>query len=314
MATIFPEAPPRGRRAAVSVLTMGLMGFAALAAGPLLTGCTWLQQREREIALRPTPTAPAHVAAAAASWRDGDQRELRSLPGGQQLALWWLPQPRADAPTLLYLHGTFRNLYQNLPKIDALRDAGYAVLAVDYRGWGDSTPLVPSEASILADAAVAWQALVARQPEPALRVVYGHSMGGAVAVAVAAGLKAGHDYAALVLESTFTRMPDVAREAGWLGRVAGALTALSFDSLARVARIDAPVLMLHGNADRTVPVALGRRLRDALPPAQVRWIEFEGGSHSRLHSEHPEAWRHAFTHTLPALMRLPPLVPEHPQR
>lgn len=286
-----------------------------------LTGCAWLQQREHTIALRPTPTRPEHVAAAAAAWREGDVRELLALPGGQQLALWWLPQPAAaapGAPAVLYLHGTFRNLYQNMPKIEALRRAGCEVLGVDYRGWGDSTAMVPTEETILADAAVAWSALVRRQPDPRRRVIYGHSMGGAVAVALAARLKAGRDYAALVLESTFTRLPDVARQAGWLGRVAGALTTLSFDSLSRIGAVDAPVLMLHGSADDTVPVALGRRLRDALPPGQVRWLEFEGGSHSRLHSESPEAYQRAFTETLPALMRAaaapPSARPREPSR
>ena len=49
----------------------------------------------------------------------------------QHIALWWLPQPEAGAPALLYLHGTFRNLYGNEPKIAALREAGFAILAVD---------------------------------------------------------------------------------------------------------------------------------------------------------------------------------------
>ncbi len=298
MGTFMPQIVPgspdaTGRKA---VLLLGLLGLLALG------GCAGLQEWTRERALRPTPTAPAHVQAAAPSLREGDRRELIELPGGERLALWWLPQPRDNAPALLYLHGTFRNLYQNQPKIDALRDAGYAVLAVDYRGWGDSTPLVPTEAGILADADVAWQALRRRQPDASRRVIYGHSMGGAVAVALAASLKGGQDYAALVLEATFTNLPDVAREAGWLGRIAARFSPVQFDSLARIARVDAPVLMLHGSADDTVPIVLGRRLRDALPGAQVRWIEFEGGSHSRLHSERPEAYRRAFTETLPALM------------
>ena len=67
------------------------------------------------------------------------------------LALWWLPHADPAAPTLLYLHGTFRNLYRNHPKMEALRAAGFSVLAVDYRGWGDSTAIVPSEKTILAE-------------------------------------------------------------------------------------------------------------------------------------------------------------------
>jgi hypothetical protein len=281
-------------RLAVAVFGLLLLGA--------LTGCAGFDEWARERALRPTPTQPAHVRAAAASLREGDRREFAELPGGERLALWWLTQQRSDAPTLLYLHGTFRNLYQNQPKLDALREAGYAILAVDYRGWGDSTPRVPSEDSILADADVAWQALRRYQPDPARRVIYGHSMGGAVAVALASSLRAGDDYAALVLEATFTSLPDVARAAGLVGRIAAVFSPVDFNSLARIGRVDAPVLMLHGTADDTVPIALGRRLRDALPASQVRWIEFEGGSHSRLQSEHAERYRRAFTETLPQLM------------
>lgn len=259
---------------------------------PALSGCAWLEMHERRLALRPTPTQPQHVAAATPAFRPGDTRELVALPGGEQLALWWLPHDNAEAPTLLYLHGTFRNLYQNMPKIVALREAGFAVVAVDYRGWGDSTALVPSEATIHADAQQGWLELQRRQPLPGRRVVYGHSMGGAVAVALASTLKGGGDIGGVILESTFTRMPDVAAAAGFWGRVVAGATTLEFDSISRIGRIDAPILILHGSADKTVPVELGRRLRDAAP-AGTRWVEFPGGTHSRLHSEVPEAYRAA---------------------
>jgi uncharacterized protein len=260
-----------------------------------LSGCAWLDVRERQIALRPTPTQPTHVAAAQPLFQPQDSRELISLPSGEQLAIWWLPQSSADAPTLLYLHGTFRNLYQNMPKIVALREAGFAVLAVDYRGWGDSTALVPSEATIHADAQVAWAQLLRREPRPERRVIYGHSMGGAVAVALASGLKAGNDYGYLILESTFTSMPDIAAAAGFWGRVISAATSLEFDSAARIGRVDAPTLILHGSADKVVPFELGQRLRDAAQKTNpaVRWVPFEGGSHSRLQDDAPEAYRRA---------------------
>jgi uncharacterized protein len=269
---------------------------------PSLHGCAWLDVQERRIALRPTPTQPQHVAAAEPAFRPGDVREVLPLPGGQQLALWWLPHASAEAPALLYLHGTFRNLYQNMPKIVALRDAGFAVLAVDYRGWGDSTALVPTEDSINADARTAWQALLQRQPLAERRVVYGHSMGGAVAVSLAATLRGGSDYRALILESTFTRMPDVAAEAGFWGRIAAGTTSLEFDSISRIARIDAPILILHGSADNTVPVVLGRRLHSAAP-AGTQYVEFPGGSHSRLQTDAPKAYRQALQGFIAGLAR-----------
>ena len=184
-------------------------------------------------------------------------------------------------------------------------------MAVDYRGWGDSTPIVPSEATIRSDASLAWAELQRRQPDPAKRVVFGHSMGGSVAVTLASNLRHRQDYAALILESTFTRMPDVASEAGFWGRIAGFTTTLEFDSLSRIGRVDAPVLMLHGDADTTVPITLGRRLRDAAPPG-TRWMEFPGGTHSRLHSQFPEAYQAAirdFMSSLPTSNAARPTTP-----
>ncbi len=281
-----------------------LLTAVLLATSPLLGGCAWLDTKQTQLALRPTPGRPANLPPDSELFKPGDERWLVSVPtkegkGSEQLALWWLPQAsNPQAPALLYLHGTFRNLYQNLAKIDALRQAGYAVLAVDYRGWGDSTVISPSEETITADAATAWAELQKRQPQASQRVIFGHSMGGSVAVRLASGLHGGSDYAALVLEATFTRLPDVAAASGFWGRLAAAATTLQFDSLSRIKNIDAPLLMLHGTADNTVPIALGRRLRDAAP-AGVRWVEFEGGSHSRLHSEDSVLYQETLQSVMP---------------
>jgi pimeloyl-ACP methyl ester carboxylesterase len=293
-----------------------------------LCGCSWLDVKQREWALRPTPGRPMAYAegsqALQEAFKPGDQRWMVTVPGldedrgrSQQLALWWLPQPDANAPTLLYLHGTFRNLYENLPKIQALRQAGFAIVAVDYRGWGDSTAIVPSEDSISADARVAWAELARRQPTPGRRVIYGHSMGTATAVALASTLHVTVDYGALVLESAFTRLPDVAESAGFWGRVGAAVTTLEFDSLSRIGRVDAPIVMLHGANDKTVPIDLGQRLREAAPRG-VRWVPFAKGTHSDLQTEAPELYQNTFKALIARLPRPldphyePPLKPPRP--
>jgi pimeloyl-ACP methyl ester carboxylesterase len=283
----------RGRGAAACLL-------AALAAA--LGGCAWLDGKERTFMYRPTPGRSEPFAGLAA----GDETSLIVVPGerpgaADQLAIWWLPSADPEAPTLLYLHGTFRNLYRNHPKIEALRAAGFGVLAVDYRGWGDSTPIVPSEKTIIADSEAAWTELVRRQPDPRKRVIFGHSLGGAVAIDLASRRHHGVDYGAIIVESTFPSLADLAGSAaGPLGPIAVWLSGERFDSLAKIGRIDAPILMLHGDRDSTVPVALGRRLRDAAPNG-VRWVEIAGGTHSRLHTDAPDVYRQALESLIGAL-------------
>lgn len=263
-------------RSVTAVFFKSLMLWALLAA----SGCAWLDTKQRQLIYRPTPATASELV----SLQPGDERFFLSVPGqheAQRIELWWLPHANPHAPTLLYLHGTFRNLPQNLPKINALREAGFAVLAVDYRGWGLSTPIVPSEQSILQDAGIAWAALASREVRPTQRVIYGHSMGSGVAVDLASRLSARTDYGALILESAFTSFADVAHEAGGLARVLQLLNRERFASIEKIPKVQAPVLMLHGTQDSTIPIQLGRALFDAANPPK-RWVAIEGAQHSDL--------------------------------
>lgn len=244
------------------------------------SGCAWLDTRQRQLIYRPTLGVPADFA----GLRAGDERYFVPVPGvdaSQRVEMWWLPHTDQTAPTLLYFHGTLFSLFQNLHKIEALREAGFSVLAVDYRGWGLSTPIIPSEQTILQDADVAWAELLRREPRAARRVIYGHSMGSGVAVDLASRLRANTDYGALILESAFTSFPDVAREAGWLAQLLARFNQERFDSLAKIKQVQAPLLMIHGRLDTTVPLPLAEKLFAAANPPK-HWLTIEGGSHADL--------------------------------
>jgi uncharacterized protein len=247
-------------------------------------GCAWLDAKQRQIIYRPTPGEPAGFA----GLRVGDERYFVQVPQldasspAQRIEMWWLPHADKNAPTLLYFHGTFRNLPQNLGKIEALRAAGFAVLAVDYRGWGSSSSITPSEQTILQDADLAWAELVRREPRAAQRVIYGHSMGSGVAVDLASRLRARVDYGAVILESALTSFKDVAGEAGFWAGLLARFSNQYFASLGKISKVQAPVLMIHGSADNTVPISVGEKLF-AAANAPKQWLPIEGGRHSDLH-------------------------------
>lgn len=224
-------------------------------------------------------TAPS--AGSAAARTDAAPGRLRAI---------WIAADAPGAPAVLYLHGTFRNLYFNRPKIAAIHDAGFSVLAIDYRGWGESTKLLPSEATIMQDAEAAWTEFARRVPQPRRRVLFGHSMGSGVAIELALRHAEPPGYGALVVESALTSMPDLARDSSPLGFLVVPLVTQQFDSIAKIGRIDAPKWFLAGSADKTVPPRQTQRLYDAAhEPKQLVW--FDGGSHSGLHTEFAQRYR-----------------------
>lgn len=269
----------------VTVLIVRVTLLLALLMG---SGCAWLDMHQRQIIYRPTSGTPQNFE----GLRAGDARYFVNVPSTnapQQLAIWWLPHMAPNAPTLLYLHGTFRNLFQNLHKIESLRAAGYSVLAVDYRGWGESTAIIPSEASIVADAQLAWSELKKHQPNTRQRVIYGHSMGSGVAVDLASRLPP-VDYGGLVLESAFTSFTDVAHASGWLARLLSLFNREQFASIDKIRQVQVPLLMLHGSLDTTIPIQLGQQLFAAANPPK-QWLAIEGAAHSDLDLVNPALYQ-----------------------
>ncbi|APW47512.1 pimeloyl-ACP methyl ester carboxylesterase [Rhodoferax antarcticus] len=258
-----------------------------------LSACAWLTDQQRLIIYRPTTSQAPDLATLPANTKlYFVDRAPPAAPA--RLALWWLAHPDPAAPTLLYLHGTFRALPGNQAKIEALRAAGFSVLAVDYRGWGQSTSIVPSEDSIQQDARRAWAELVRREPRPAMRVIYGHSMGSGVAATLASHLSSPLDYGALILESAFTSFADIAAEAGFWASLAARFSPERFASIEKIERVNAPVLMLHGVEDRNVPMVLGQRLFAAANPPK-QWVQFAGAHHSDLQSIAPASYQATLT-------------------
>jgi fermentation-respiration switch protein FrsA (DUF1100 family) len=181
-----------------------------------------------------------------------------------------------NAPTVLYFHGNYRNIGNNLDHTQRLHQMGYNVLLADYRGYGRSTGGKPSEAKVYEDAQAVWQYLVRqRGANPAKTFIYGHSLGGAIAIDLAVH----HPEAAgLITESTFTSMQAMGeKDYGFLP--IGLLLNQRFESLKKVPQLKLPVLFIHGTWDKKVPVEMGKQLYAAAPqPKQLLLIE--GGEHN----------------------------------
>ncbi len=194
---------------------------------------------------------------------------------GVKLHGWYVETPGAKL-TVLYFHGNAGNVARRWWWTRELAALPANVFAVDYRGYGRSEG-EPSERGIYLDAEAAYRHLVdLREVDPARLVVYGKSLGGAPACEIAARFPCG----AVILQSTFTNIPDMSNIAVW-PLPAGWFVATQFDNLAKVARIEAPKLFVHSRADEVVPYRMSERLHEAAAEPK-RLVTFETGSHMGL--------------------------------
>jgi alpha-beta hydrolase superfamily lysophospholipase len=253
--------------------------FVLIAAVGLLAGCATLDEKQRQWIFQPSDRSWSRGTDAATSmadvWIDFDSRE-----SGQPVRLHglWAPQSdihtRADAPILLYLHGARWNVTGSAFRMQRMQELGFSVLGIDYRGFGKSTADLPSEAMAYEDARAAWDWLGKTYPGRP-RYIFGHSLGGAIAIDLAAQVG---DEAGTLVEGTFTSIPDVVSSFKWGWLPVSPLITQRFEAVKRVADIGSPLLVVHGGEDRLIPSELGRRLYDAAIGKKA-FVLVEGGSH-----------------------------------
>jgi len=214
---------------------------------------------------------------------------------GERLRAWLMPHERAKAQ-VLYFHGNGGNLSVWLPILAGIHRQGYAVAAIDYRGYGTSSGK-PSERGLYrdVDAAVEWMASV-RAPGIPL-VFWGRSLGTTMAAYASTKTRP----AGLILESGFPNARAVIR-------TSQLLLALSVFSSYRLPTTDyarragCPVLVMHGDADRVVPFAAGRALYDALSEPK-RFEVIRGGDHNDAIAPDPQSYWAAISDFITQLPR-----------
>lgn len=207
---------------------------------------------------------------------------------GHETNGWFIPAPK-DAPAnrrglvLLYCHGNGGNIGDRLEKFRVLRSLGVTIYVFDYRGYGKSRGR-PTEQGTYADALGALDDLVSsHRIDPRRIIVYGESLGGAIAVHVAKERPVG----GLILEGTFSSTVEVARHYyPWLP--ASLIIRNRYDSLSKIPGIHCPLLQFHSPNDDVVPFPLGKRLFAAAPDPKT-FFELIG-THNEAYQESGPAY------------------------
>jgi uncharacterized protein len=254
----------------LGILLLGVGCFYGLACGLLYT----FQNRFLFVPTQTIEQTPAKYGLTyKAVWLPiGDQ--------GNRLYAWWIPAQSKTAPTVLYCHGNGHNVGEVSELASRFHKMGLSVFAFDYRGYGKSEGEFPSETAIYADAERAWDYLIKDQKIPPEKIViYGHSLGGAIAI----NLATQHPNAGgLIVQSSFTTALEMAKRNWWTAIVpVNVLMNQRFESISKVSQLQMPVLYLHGTADTLIPFEMSQRLFEKTrSPKQLKL--FPGAGHNDL--------------------------------
>lgn len=248
------------------VLKLVLVAFAAWA---LIALAAYIGQRR----LMYFPNT-ARIVPAAVGLGDVEEKVLHTPDGARVLA--WYGRAKPGERTLLYFHGNGGSLSERAERVRRFMGAGWGIYIMTYRGYGGSSGC-PSETANVADAGLAYDDVTAAGVPAEKLVLYGESLGTGIAARIALDRPA----AGLVLEAPFTSAVEVGARAYPFLPVA-LLLKDRYETNAYIARVRMPLLILHGERDRTIPVAMGRELyRLAREPKRL--ATFPNGGHSDLY-------------------------------
>src|SRR5499427_5345639 len=205
----------------------------------------------------------------------GVVERIIETPDGERLVAWY-GRAKPGEPTLLYFHGNAGGLAIRAPRIQRFMDEGWGVFMLAYRGYAGSTGR-PTEAANVADAGLAYAALVHEGVAPASIILYGESLGTGIATRLATERPAG----GLILDAPYTSIVDVAAQAYPYLPVRHVLQD-RYETVTLIGKVHMPLLILHGERDPVIPVAMGRELfRLANEPKRL--ATFPNAAHSDIY-------------------------------
>jgi hypothetical protein len=183
------------------------------------------------------------------------------------------------------LHGKGKNISANAKHANRLMRMGFSVLLIDYRGYGRSEGGFPSESSVYTDAQTAWDYLIQKGYQPSQIMIYGHSLGGAIAIDL--GLKQPKAMG-LIIDASFTSMSDMAQlDPKYRVFPIDLLIHQRFDSIAKVRSLSVPVLYIHGTADDLIPAVMSQSLYEATPTRKQIVLIPNGGHNNNASTNEP---------------------------
>jgi uncharacterized protein len=236
-----------------------------------IVGAAWVFQRKLLYFPSPERVQPADAGLKGVTERVVNTRD------GQQIITWVGP-PKPGFPTILYFHGNGGNLTGRAARMATYLEQGYGMTMMSYRSFSGSTGS-PSERANVADALLAFDTLVASGTKPSDVIVYGESLGSGVATQVAAARPVG----GIILDAPYTSTVDVGAQAYWFLPVR-LLMADRYETIHHIKKVTAPLLILHGERDVVIPVAMGRAVHAAAKsPKEI--ATFPGAGHEN-HSEY----------------------------
>jgi fermentation-respiration switch protein FrsA (DUF1100 family) len=263
----FDAPRTRSRRRTMTVL--GWIAIIALVLYAALTASVYFAQRS----LMYFPDT-AHISPADVGLPEAQEVPLTSADG-TQIHVWHVA-PRDNKPVILYFHGNGGSLPGRVDRFRRLIQDGIGLVGVEYRGYGGSGG-TPSEEGLIDDAKAGYAFAAARYPVPQI-VVWGESLGTGVAVALAAEKPVGR----VILEAPFTSTEAVGARHYWYLPVR-LLMKDQFHSDTRIAKVTAPLMIMHGVQDHTVPYAMGEQMFE-LANKPKRLVRFLDGGHEDLDS------------------------------
>jgi uncharacterized protein len=258
---------PRTRSAARTMIVLSWSAGIALCLYALLATTVYFAQRSLMYFPDKANVTPA----------EAGLPEAKTVPltasDGVRIVAWHVP-PKDNKPVVVYFHGNGGSLRFRVPRFRKLIDAGIGLVALEYRGYGGSAGS-PSEQGLTDDGQAVYRFAAAHYPTQQL-VLWGESLGSAVAIAVAAEQPVGR----VILEAPFTSAVALGAQHYWYLPVR-LLMKDQFHSDTRIGKVSAPLLIMHGLHDRTVPYAMGERLFD-LANKPKHLARFLDGGHEDL--------------------------------